>query len=258
MIHPATLPAAGSDADRIRAAARALEAMLLRQIVSSSGAFRGSDGAGSGVRADLFADALADAVARTGGIGLAASVARSLGVQPEAPGPTAASLGEVPPAPVPGAGSVAPRSPSPRAPGSLEALPLEGRVTSRFGVRTDPFTGLPRDHDGIDVAAPEGSPIRAASAGVVVRAGPRGGYGNTVELDHGDGTSTLYGHARELLVAPGESVAAGQEIATVGSTGRSTGPHLHLEVRQHGQPVDPARVLKIYARRADGSHGSGP
>ena len=95
-------------------------------------------------------------------------------------------------------------------------------------------------------------------AGVVKSAGPRGGYGFAVEVDHGNGLTTLYGHASELLVSPGQAVRAGQEIARVGSTGRSTGAHLHFEVRVGGRPVDPGRVLKAYAARVEADLRSGP
>ncbi len=121
--------------------------------------------------------------------------------------------------------------------------PVEGRITSNFGVRTDPLNGQQRSHHGIDIAAPRGTPIGAAAAGTVVFVGPRGGYGNTVIIEQTDGKQTLYAHADQLLVNVGETVQAGQTIATVGSTGRSTGPHLHFEVRENGQAVDPAATL---------------
>jgi murein DD-endopeptidase MepM/ murein hydrolase activator NlpD len=218
-----------------------MEAMLLRQIVQASGAFKGGDSAGAGVREDLFVNALADAVARAGGIGLGDQLVRSFSGGP-GPGP---GLGHGP-----GAGPV----PGPR----FGALPVAGPVTSRFGERTDPFTGARARHSGLDVGAPEGTPIHTPAAGIVRTAGPRGGYGNAVEIDHGDGLTTLYAHASELLVAPGEAVQAGQEIARVGSTGRSTGAHLHFEVRMAGRPVDPARALKAYASRAEDVSRSGP
>ena len=223
---------------RLADAARALESMLLRQIVKASGAFQGGASPGSAVRADLFANALADAVARSGGIGLADQIPRSIdpGAAPAAP-----------PAPAPAPGPV----PGFRPASPLPAVPLAGRVTSGFGPRSDPFTGEPSTHLGVDVGAPEGTPIRAPAPGVVVRAGPRGGYGNAVEIDHGDGVVTVYGHASEILVSTGEKVEAGREIARVGSTGRSTGPHLHFEVRVAGRAVDPRRALNAYAPRAD-------
>jgi murein DD-endopeptidase MepM/ murein hydrolase activator NlpD len=233
--------AAGPD-PRLADAARALESMLLRQIVKASGAFKGGEGAGSAVREGLFTEALADAVARAGGIGLADQIVRSLdpGAAHAAPSPVPA------PTPTP--------TPAAHAPGAadLPALPVAGRITSGYGARPDPFTGERSTHLGVDVGAPEGTPIRAPAPGVVLRAGARGGYGNEVEIDHGGGVVTVYGHASEVLVAPGERIAAGQEIARVGSTGRSTGPHLHFEVRLGGKPVDPRRALKLYAARADG------
>jgi len=219
-----------------------MEAILLRQMLRSSGVYSGGEGPGASVREDLFVNALADAVERAGGLGLAATLTRSLG-------------GAAAPAPLP-----APISPSSLSPGATEAsaLPVAGHLTSGFGVRTDPFTGVLRHHDGVDLGAPEGSAIRASADGVVLSAGPRGGYGNAVEVDHGNGLTTLYGHASQVLVEAGQTVKAGQEIARVGSTGRSTGPHLHFEVRMGGRPVDPARVLKVYAARVEADLRSGP
>lgn len=118
-------------------------------------------------------------------------------------------------------------------------LPVIGRLTSRFGLRDDPFDGDTRHHKGLDIGAPQGAPIRPVMAGVVVSAGPRSGYGNAVEIDHGEGVTTLYAHCDTLLVRPGQEVVPGEPIATVGSTGRSTGPHLHFEARRHGEAIDP-------------------
>lgn len=115
--------------------------------------------------------------------------------------------------------------------------PVTGWVSSPYGLRQG------RPHEGMDIAADYGQPIRAAAAGRVVFAGPRGTYGLTVIIDHGNGWQTLYAHASQLLVSEGQEVAAGETVALVGSTGRSTGPHLHLEVRHHGIPLNPARYL---------------
>ncbi len=123
------------------------------------------------------------------------------------------------------------------------SLPNDGQITSLFGWRVHPILGYERFHSGVDFAADYGSPIRAANDGYVIFAGWYGGYGNAVILDHGNGISTLYGHAEELLVAEGQAVQRGQAIATVGSTGLSTGPHLHFEVRQAGEPIDPLAFL---------------
>jgi murein DD-endopeptidase MepM/ murein hydrolase activator NlpD len=117
--------------------------------------------------------------------------------------------------------------------------PLRGAVTSRFGFRRHPIFRARLFHQGVDIAAPQGAPVRAAGDGTVLFAGWYGGYGKLVILDHGDGLSTLYGHLSAILVSPGASVTRGQIIGRVGSTGYSTGPHLHFEIRRHGRPVDP-------------------
>jgi murein DD-endopeptidase MepM/ murein hydrolase activator NlpD len=124
----------------------------------------------------------------------------------------------------------------------------EGYESSPFGMRIDPFTGELSFHPGIDFAGPEGEPVKAVAAGVVTWAGPRSGYGNMVEIDHGNGYSSLYGHSEKLLVHVGEVVKKGQEIALLGSTGRSTGPHVHFEVLYNGKPVNPARFVNATGR----------
>lgn len=213
---PDTLRAAG---DPRREAAKALEALVLKQLVTASGAFRGGQAAGSQVWADVLAEAIASAVTESSELGLSAAVAASL---PGAPAPGAPAL-----------------------------VAQGGSITSGFGRRVDPFTHQTRRHDGVDLSAPEGTPIFAAADGVVVAAGPRGGYGNAVEVAHADGTTSLYAHARDLAVRAGQHVSAGAVIATVGSTGRSTGNHLHFEVRRGGVAVDPRAVLKRYGQRAE-------
>ena len=130
-------------------------------------------------------------------------------------------------------------------------MPVEGVITSRFGLRSDPFHGKTRHHKGLDIAAPTGTPIHPVRPGTVVSSGERGGYGNVVVLDHGDGTTSLYAHCHELKVKKGDKVAYGDVIATVGSTGRSTGPHLHLEVHRDGKAVDPMAELKRSLRNTD-------
>ena len=124
----------------------------------------------------------------------------------------------------------------------------EPMVGSGFGWRTDPFTGKSAMHEGLDFEAPVGTPILAAGAGVVASAGKNPAYGLMVDLDHGAGVSTRYAHASKILVQPGDIVRQGQKIAEVGSTGRSTGPHLHFEVRVNGGPRDPMRYLRDMAR----------
>jgi murein DD-endopeptidase MepM/ murein hydrolase activator NlpD len=126
----------------------------------------------------------------------------------------------------------------------------EGFIGSGYGMRADPFTGALAMHAGLDFAAPPGTPIYAAAGGVVLSAEYQAHFGNTVTLDHGSGLSTLYAHASRMHVKPGDIVKKGQRIADVGTTGRSTGPHLHFEVHVNGRPQNPARVL---AQGRDGS-----
>lgn len=122
-------------------------------------------------------------------------------------------------------------------------FPVNASITSTFGTRVHPILGYRRFHAGIDFGAASGSPIWAADSGVVIFAGWYGGYGRAVIINHGDGITTLYGHASQVYVAEGQTVEQGQAIAAVGSTGLSTGPHLHFEVRQNGNPVNPAGYL---------------
>lgn len=122
-------------------------------------------------------------------------------------------------------------------------FPSDGEISSGFGWRQHPILGHLRFHAGIDFAGSYGSPIQAADRGTVILAGWYGGYGNTVIIDHGDGIATLYGHTSKLYVSEGQSVQLGQAIAAVGSSGLSTGPHLHFEVRKNGEPVDPMNYL---------------
>jgi murein DD-endopeptidase MepM/ murein hydrolase activator NlpD len=121
--------------------------------------------------------------------------------------------------------------------------PIRGPITSEYGWRTHPIFGTSRYHSGLDIGADYGDPIRAADGGVVITAEWLGGYGYAVIIDHGGGISTLYGHNNELLVGVGQRVYKGQVIARAGSTGYSTGPHCHFEVRQNGSPVNPVNYL---------------
>ena len=123
------------------------------------------------------------------------------------------------------------------------AVPVPGAITSTFGSRVHPIFETVRMHNGIDFSAPTGTPVKAADAGTVAVAGTRGGYGTTLILDHNNGLATLYGHLSRLAVGEGAKVARGQVIGYAGSTGYSTGPHLHFEVRVSGNPVDPLRYL---------------
>lgn len=131
---------------------------------------------------------------------------------------------------------------STNAPGTL-AWPVSGTITSPFGYRRNPFGGGMEFHQGLDIAAPMGTTITAAASGTVISAGWYGGYGNYILIDHGGGMATGYGHCSQIFVSVGQQVQKGQAIGAVGSTGASTGPHVHFEVRMNGKPVDPAAYL---------------
>lgn len=120
----------------------------------------------------------------------------------------------------------------------------KGWISSYFGMRTDPFTGRPSFHPGIDFAGPKGESVHAVASGIVIHAGPDGGYGNMVEINSGDGYNTIYGHNERVDVKVGEVIQQGETIAQLGSTGRSTGPHVHLEVRYDGHPINPLRFIR--------------
>jgi murein DD-endopeptidase MepM/ murein hydrolase activator NlpD len=128
--------------------------------------------------------------------------------------------------------------------------PLIGEIdtSSGFGVRMDPFINAPAMHSGLDFRGSLGDPVRATAAGKVTQAGWNGGYGKIVEIDHGNGLATRYGHLSELNVSAGQSVRIGQMIGRIGSTGRSTGPHLHYETRVDGDAVDPQKFLRAGIR----------
>ncbi len=121
--------------------------------------------------------------------------------------------------------------------------PVRGWITSPFGRRTSPFSGIPTFHEGLDIAAQTGTPVVAPADGIVVKAAFSPGYGNMVEISHGYGIKTVYGHNSRLNVKEGQQVKRGDVISYIGDTGSSTGPHLHYEVRQNGLPVNPMKYL---------------
>jgi murein DD-endopeptidase MepM/ murein hydrolase activator NlpD len=200
--------------DDTGAAAKALEAYFLRQVLAEVRSATGSaDGGFAGATFhEMLDEALADAMASAGGVGLADVVEGSMG---------SATVSD------------------PRAPA---ALPVPGAPSSPFGRRADPIDGDARFHAGVDLRAAEGTPVHATSPGRVRFAGPAGGYGNLVIIDHGEhdgGVESRYAHLASVAVRPGQRVAAGETVGAVGMTGRATGPHLHFEVRDGGRPVDP-------------------
>ena len=126
---------------------------------------------------------------------------------------------------------------------------LRGWMSSRYGYRTDPFNGSRAWHDGVDFAGKDGSDIIAVAAGVVTFADVKSGYGLMLDINHGNGYVTRYGHTKTLEVAVGEVIKKGQTIAKMGSSGRSTGPHVHFEVLLDGRPQDPSKFINRTALR---------
>jgi murein DD-endopeptidase MepM/ murein hydrolase activator NlpD len=125
-------------------------------------------------------------------------------------------------------------------------MPFHGRITSTFGHRENPFGGNNVEtHKGLDISGPIGSPVKAMAEGKVEFAGQRGGFGNCIMLNHANGFETLYGHLSKILVTLGENVKIGQIIGKIGSTGRSTGPHLHYEIHKNGQQINPQSFLTL-------------
>ncbi|MDX2030113.1 MAG: peptidoglycan DD-metalloendopeptidase family protein [Blastocatellia bacterium] len=254
-VRPSSSPGRAS-ANRELAARRAateFEALLLSHITAAlAPAEEESDeggifsGGATGFYRQMFSEQLARALAERGGLGLSDTVLRQLdAAAPVREARGARRLAEVTNLVRNGAADIErPAAPEPAArPGAVEIrLPIEGRISSHFGDRRDPMNGRLRHHAGVDIAAEQGTPIPAAAPGSVIFAGRRGGYGNLVEIEHADGRVTRYAHAERIFVAVGDVVQTGQPIATVGSTGRSTGPHLHFEVSENGARVDPLQV----------------
>lgn len=141
---------------------------------------------------------------------------------------------------------------------SLVSLPsfvyplITTHKTSKFGLRKHPIRKYKQHHNGVDLSAPEGTPIRAVLDGIVVYSSRYKGYGNLVTIMHRGGFTTLYGHCQRIVVQTGQKVHAGQIIAYSGSTGLATGPHLHFEIRYNGRPVDPELLIKDLTDRAEG------
>jgi murein DD-endopeptidase MepM/ murein hydrolase activator NlpD len=170
----------------------------------------------------------------------------------EGSGPNAQAVA---PMPQPATLTQASLGPAPRtltaSPDPVSAQPVEGRITSNFGWRHDPFTGQSKFHKGIDLKAAYGQDVRAAGDGRVVFSGTQNGYGTTVVIEHQDGTRTRYAHLSAALVSKGESIAVGQPVGHAGHSGRATGTHVHFEViAPNGQAIDPLTVSQM-ALRAD-------
>jgi len=135
--------------------------------------------------------------------------------------------------------------------------PVEGQVTGSFGERIDPFNGEGAFHSGVDIGSAYGRPIIAPADGIVTLTETMGGYGKTIQIDHGSGVSTRYGHLSGFAVMPGQHVQRGEIIGFVGESGRSTGPHLHYEVRINDTPVNPYKYLRMTVAHSGGFAAGG-
>jgi murein DD-endopeptidase MepM/ murein hydrolase activator NlpD len=253
--------------EQARTAGKQLEAFFLRQLLSETRP-RGGGELDGGFAGDTFKqmldEAIADKMSAAGGIGMAKMFAKQLGgadevTGPHPPAPAAATaiLGHSPAAlpsthAAPVATAVLTTAPAPGVAQDPDlagaprfVLPVAGRPSSGYGMRTDPIRGGSVNHPGFDLAAATGTEVAAAARGTVVHAGPAGTYGNLVTLRHDNGFETRYAHLSEVDVKVGDLVEAGAELGKVGTTGYSTGPHLHFEVRHDGQAIDPVPLLPL-------------
>jgi murein DD-endopeptidase MepM/ murein hydrolase activator NlpD len=238
---PPATPAAKAK-DDAKTAARQLEAFFIRQLLAETRPQGGMlDGGFAGdTFKQMLDEAISDKMAAAGGFGMSTMFAKQLGQPAEVAAP-------LPPA---GTTALVPSSID-EAPQAIPAgvphfiLPVAGRPSSGYGLRTDPVKGTEVNHPGFDLAATTGTQVSAAAGGTVVHAGPAGTYGNLVTVRHENGFETRYAHLSAVDVNVGDRVEAGQDVGKVGSTGYSTGPHLHFEVRKDGRAVDPAPFLPL-------------
>ncbi|MCC6850353.1 MAG: peptidoglycan DD-metalloendopeptidase family protein [Deltaproteobacteria bacterium] len=235
--------------------AKEFEAVLLAQVISAmrktvpeSGMLQAS--ANRKMLDGAFDQEVARSLAAKGGLGIAEQIVAQIErqhpgtiVAAKADGTVAAAARAA--RPLGRTASAAPGAPAgAAAPPAAATSPLAGAISSPFGMRSDPFTGERRFHAGVDVAAPRGAEIRSVADGEVVFSGwRRGGAGRMVEVRHADGLVTSYAHAERTLVRAGQHVVAGEVVATVGSSGRASGPHLHFAASRDGQAVDPTALL---------------
>lgn len=233
--------------DGAKTAAKQLEAFFLRQMLAEARPQGG--GFDGGFAGDTFKqmldEAIADKMAGAGGIGMSQMFAQQLDRGSET-APAADPMPAIgsPAAGLPGASGL-PAAPDLPSGAPHFVLPVAGRASSGYGMRTDPVHGGMVNHPGFDLAAPVGTEVGAAAAGTVTHAGPAGTYGNLVTVRHANGFETRYAHLSAVDVHVGDVVTPGQDVGKVGTTGYSTGPHLHFEVREDGQAIDPAPFLSL-------------
>ena len=258
------------------AVAKEFESILLQQVISAmrktvpeSGMLEAS--ASRRMLDGAFDQEVARSLAAKGGLGIAEQIVGQIqreqarrdataGVSPRSVGGASATVATTASAASARAGAaiaparsgpgaapsvVAPATATGAVESELAVTPVEGEISSPFGMRSDPFTGKERFHAGVDVAAPRGAAIRAVADGEVVFSGwRRGGAGRVVEVRHADGLVTSYAHAEKTLVRAGQHVVAGEVVATVGSSGRASGAHLHFGATRDGQAIDPSDLLE--------------
>jgi murein DD-endopeptidase MepM/ murein hydrolase activator NlpD len=227
--------------DGAHVAAKQLEAFFLRQMLAESRP-QGGGMLDGGFAGDTFKqmldEAIADKMTAAGGIGMTQMFAKQLGKADE--------VASAPVPPIANAAIVNAPIDAATAEGAPHfVLPVAGRPSSGYGLRADPIHGNMINHPGFDLAAKAGTEVAAAARGTVVHAGPAGTYGNLVTLRHDNGFETRYAHLSSVDVKLGDLVEAGTELGKVGTTGYSTGPHLHFEVRHDGNAIDPAPLLPL-------------
>lgn len=279
--------AAGASAPReaerrqILALVEQFEGMLLTEMLRDVRAgddeeTDGSFGLGGSAMNDMMQSQFGSALSKAGGLGMSDLLMKAFARQAEAAtsgvSPGGISAAAVPPLVVASTASSAGAArslagPSATLPAASSATNVAGpaggltlpeaAVSSPFGWRADPLNGHARFHQGTDLRMAYGTEVHAAAPGVVAAAGERPGYGLTIVVDHGDGRETRYAHLSTIDVAPGDPVAGGQPIARSGNSGRTTGPHLHFEAREYGQPVDPRLAAAAWSdRKSDTSVGA--
>lgn len=245
-------PKEPTQAEQAKTAGKQLEAFFMRQLLTEARP-QGGGGIDGGFAGDTFKqmldEALADKMSGAGGIGLADMFARQLdpSASVAAKAPLTGEFGAhhaglpMPATTIDDGARVGPQlGDAPRF-----IMPTTGRASSGYGARLDPINHTSQVHPGFDLAAPSGTRVNAAAAGEVVHAGPAGTYGNLVIVRHTDGFETRYAHLSKVDVKKGETVVPGQDVGEVGTTGHSTGPHLHFEIRKEGKALDPKPYLPL-------------
>jgi murein DD-endopeptidase MepM/ murein hydrolase activator NlpD len=221
--------------DTVRLLAQQFESLLLGQMLRDmQPKSSGEDGVGfGGALTETIYSELASVLTKAGGIGLATSLEDAMARTTPGAEPADAIISGMPTMPTL-------RQHSPWLPGGPIAIGLDpDRVSSAYGVRRDPISGMSRMHQGVDIPMATGDDVRSLQGGTVTESQIRGGYGQTIVVDHGDGLTTRYAHLSARHVQVGDTVTAGQVVGLAGQTGRATGPHLHLEVRENGVAIDP-------------------